>query len=60
VNVDRLKQLEEQKRERCWNPQARWRVIQQMIDWVDSQQATSRNTKQACLARQAKLCLRRL
>jgi len=54
VDRDQVKRFEEQKRERCWNPQQRWRVIQQTIDWVDGQQTISRNTKQACLARQAK------
>jgi hypothetical protein len=54
VNLEQLKRFEEQKRERCWNAQERWRVIQQTMDWVDSQQAIGRNTKQACLAHQAK------
>jgi hypothetical protein len=48
-----LKQLEEQKRERCWDPRQRWQVLQQTIDWVDSQQPVPRNSRQGCLARQS-------
>jgi hypothetical protein len=50
-----LKKSEEEKRDRCWNPRARWRVIEQTIAWVDSQQAIPRNSRQACLANQERL-----
>lgn len=46
---DDLKRREEQKRERCWNPQERWRVIQEMIAWADVQATVRRNTPQRCL-----------
>jgi len=54
-----LKTREERKRDRCWDPGERWRVIEQTIAWVDSQQRMPRNSRQACLANQARL-LRRL
>jgi hypothetical protein len=50
-----LKKREEEKRERCWDPRARWRIIQESIRWVDSQQVVPRNSRQACLANQARL-----
>ena len=33
---------EEQKRERNWDPQLRWKVLQEMIAWVDAQQPIPR------------------
>ena len=53
--VDDVKQREEQKRERCWDPLQRWQVLQQTITWVDSQQVVPRNSRKACLAEQARL-----
>jgi len=47
-----LKQNEERKRERCWDPQHRWQVLQETIAWVDSQQAVPRNSPAGCLAEQ--------
>ena len=44
-----LKRSEEQKREAHWEPAQRWRVIQEMIAWADSQATGGRNTKQRCL-----------
>jgi hypothetical protein len=55
MNIDELKQNEEQKREQCWNARERWRVLQETIAWVDSQQAVPRNSRQGCLAKQALL-----
>jgi hypothetical protein len=49
------KHLEELKRERCADPKIRWQVLQETIAWVDSQQRVPRNSRQACLAKQAKL-----
>ncbi len=48
------KQLEEQKRQRCADPQLWWTVIQQTIAWVDSQQTIPRASKEGCLLRQRK------
>jgi hypothetical protein len=44
-----LKQFEERKREAHWDPVERWRLIQEMIAWVDSQADVPRNSKQRCL-----------
>jgi hypothetical protein len=44
-----LKRYEEEKRERHWDPAVRWRVIQEMIAWADSQATGGRNTRQRCL-----------
>jgi hypothetical protein len=52
---DDLKEREEEKRNRCWDPRERWRVLEATIAWVDSQRPVSRNSRQACLANQAHL-----
>ena len=44
---DLLKQHEEEKRERCWDARERWRVLQETIAWVDSQQAVPRNSNRS-------------
>ena len=50
-----LLQSEAAKRDRNWNPQERWRVIQQTIAWSEMQSTVRRNTKAACLANQARV-----
>jgi hypothetical protein len=52
---DEEKRREEEKRQRCWNPVERERVLFQTIDWADRQRPISRNTKEACLIEQARL-----
>lgn len=49
-----LVKREEEERERNWDPRKRWQVIEQTIEWVDSQQPVPRNSRQARLAIQAK------
>lgn len=44
-----LKLAEERKREAHWDPVERWRVIQEMIAWADSQATVRRNTPKRCL-----------
>jgi hypothetical protein len=44
-----LMQREEQKREAHWDPAERWRVIQEMIVWAESQARGRRNTPARCL-----------
>ena len=44
-----MKLLEERKREAMWDPAERWRVIQEMIAWADSQATGGRNTPARCL-----------
>jgi len=34
---------------RAWRPVVRWRVIQEMIAWADSQATVGRNTRERCL-----------
>ena len=46
---------EEAKRNRHLDPAERWRLIQAAIEWAQSQQTVRRNTKEACLANQARL-----
>jgi hypothetical protein len=38
-----LKQREESKRERGWNPATRWKVIQDTITWAEAQSTVRRN-----------------
>lgn len=51
---DDLKQEEEKKRERCWDPAERWKVIQQTITWAEQQADVPRNSPAACLAEEAR------
>jgi len=50
-----LKQAEEAKRERNWSPLQRWHAILQTIAWAEAQQTPRRNSKEACLANQARI-----
>lgn len=50
--LSELKQLEEAKRERNWDPAVRWKVIQDTITWAEQQTTVRRNTPAACLAEQ--------
>jgi hypothetical protein len=45
-----LKQREDEKRERCWDPREQWRVLQETIAWIDSQQRVPRNSPAGCKA----------
>jgi hypothetical protein len=49
------KEREEAKRERMTNPQVRWQMLQQAIAWGEQQKTVRRNTREACLRRQALL-----
>jgi len=46
---DALKQWEERKRERHWDPLQRWLVLQDTITWAESQATVRRNTPARCL-----------
>jgi hypothetical protein len=48
--TDNLKQREDAKREKCWDPREQWRVLQETIAWIDSQQEVPRNSPGGCLA----------
>jgi hypothetical protein len=39
-----LKDAEERKRDRAWNPAERWRLIKETIAWAEAQLTTRRNT----------------
>lgn len=47
--------LEEERRERHWEPRHRWLAIQETITWAEAQATVTRNTMGACLAKQEKL-----
>ncbi len=59
MNFSELKQFEEAKRDRMWNPQQRWIAIQRMLAWVEQQRTAGRNTRERCLLEQAKKLARR-
>ena len=46
---------EEARRNRNWNAQERWKAILQTIEWAEAQLPEKRNSKKACLERQALL-----
>jgi hypothetical protein len=46
---------EEAKRRRNWDSSMRWKALQEMIAWAESQATVRRNTKEACLANQQRL-----
>lgn len=39
-----LKQAEEAKRDRCWNPRRRWKALMETLNWAEAQAASPRNT----------------
>jgi hypothetical protein len=47
---DSLLQTEELKRNQCWNQAEQWRVLQETIAWIDSQQDVPRNSPAGCMA----------
>jgi len=46
---------EHERRERAWQPAARWQVIQETIRWAESQATARRNTPRACIERERRL-----
>ena len=49
-----LIQREERKRERRWNSQDRWRLIQEALNWAETQSTVRRNTPECRVAEQAR------
>jgi hypothetical protein len=43
-----LLRREEAKREACWDPAERWRVIQETITWAEAQLPVPRNSPRRC------------
>ncbi len=50
--LNELKRLEEAKRDRCWEPAARWKALQETIAWAERQSSVRRNEKANRLAEQ--------
>lgn len=50
--MNSLKQQEELKRDRHLDPLTRWKLIQDMITWGESQPTVRRNTRERCLREQ--------
>ncbi|MCE9629945.1 MAG: hypothetical protein K8S94_04390 [Planctomycetia bacterium] len=46
---DDLAQREHARRERAWNPAARWQAILETIRWAEAQAHIPRNTPAACI-----------
>jgi hypothetical protein len=46
---------EHERRERVWQPAARWQAIQETIRWAESQATARRNTPQSCIERERRL-----
>jgi hypothetical protein len=44
-----LKAREEKKRDAAWDPAQRWRALQEMIAWAESQATVRRNTPARCI-----------
>lgn len=53
MGVKSLKEREEEKRDRHWDPAERWRVIQETITWAESQAAVKRSSPANRLREQA-------
>lgn len=51
--------VEAAKRDRHLDAAERWRLVQAAIAWAETQQTVRRNTKEACLANQARILARR-
>ena len=45
-NHEQMKVREEQKRDRAWDPRARWQALQNAITWGEGQPTVLRNTPQ--------------
>lgn len=46
---------EHERRERAWQPAARWLAIQETIRWAESQATARRNTPRSCIERERRL-----
>jgi hypothetical protein len=57
--MNRLVAAEAAKRDRHLDAAERWQLVQAAIAWAELQQTVRRNTKEACLANQARILARR-
>ena len=46
---------EHERRERAWQPAARWQAIQETIRWAEAQATVRRNTPRSCIERERRL-----
>ena len=46
---------EHERRERAWQPAARWQALQETIRWAESQATARRNTPRSCIERERQL-----
>jgi hypothetical protein len=46
---------EHERRDRAWQPAARWQALQETIRWAESQATARRNTPQSCIERERRL-----
>ncbi len=53
-SISGIKRREEEKRDRCWDPLQRWRVVQDTITWAERQLTEPRNDPAHQLAAQRK------
>jgi hypothetical protein len=51
-SLSEQKAREEAKRERNWDPNQRWKVVEETLAWCEAQATVRRNTPEACLAEQ--------
>ena len=54
---EQLLTQEEQKRQRQWDPAARWKAIQDTITWAEQQATVRRNTPEVCREIERKMLL---
>jgi hypothetical protein len=52
--MNRLVKNEESKRERSWSAQERWRMIQDAINWAETQSTVRRNSPRNRLEEEAR------
>ena len=48
---------EHERRERAWQPAARWKALQETIRWAESQATVRRNTPRSCIERERQIRL---
>jgi hypothetical protein len=46
---------EHERRERAWQPAARWQALQETIRWAESQATARRNTPRACIEHERRI-----
>ena len=52
-NLDQIKKEQEALRDRHWDPQTRWKILQETITWAEAQKTVHRNSPHTCLKLQS-------